>query len=148
MGVNVTDIIVNDKSGNPTNVILGNDHFDPAIKSDLSPPSGCMNTIVGPYANRISFGQFKTKDGSFQLECNLGEHHLHGAGASLDKAIWTVIKAEVVDDLPTLILALTAVDGDGGYPGNRISLLALLLIITINYVLPCLRLPTKTLILI
>ena len=117
MGVNVTDIFITDAHGERRNVILGNDAFDPDKKATLAAPIR-MNTLVGRYANRISFSRFTTNNGEFQLPCNLGEHHLHGGDNGLDKQIWQITQAEVIEQVPTLTLQFTSPDGADGYPGE------------------------------
>jgi len=73
--------------------------------------------IVGRYANRIGHGQFSLNGERFTLDCNGGEHNLHGGTSGFHKKIWHA-STEESEDSVALHLSLHSPDGEGGFPGN------------------------------
>ena len=73
-----------------------------------------MGCIAGRYANRIAYGRFTLDGKHFQLECNHGNHHLHGGSRGLHRMVW---RAEVAAG-PVLVLRHRSAHGAGGYPGT------------------------------
>ncbi|MBR4925702.1 MAG: galactose mutarotase [Prevotella sp.] len=112
-GGRVVSLVVPDKDGKPTDVVLGFDNIAQYVDTLNSPTD--YGSSVGRYANRIKDGKFKLGDTEYQLKQNDGPNCLHGGGTTG----WMnqVYDAEQIDD-QTLKLTITAEDGENGFPGK------------------------------
>lgn len=108
----VTSIMVNDKSGNAGDVVLGFDRLQDYL--DGHPYFG---SIVGRYGNRIANGKFSIDGTEYTLAQNNGSNHLHGGIKGFDKVIWNAKAIENADSL-ALELTYTSPDMEEGYPGT------------------------------
>ena len=79
-GARVVSLVVPDKEGNPTDVVLGFDNIA-QYTDTLNSPSD-YGSSVGRYANRIKGGQFTLNDSTYQLKQNDGPNCLHGGGTT------------------------------------------------------------------
>lgn len=110
-GGRIVSIVVPDKDGNPTDVVLGyptaQDYFPENNKSDFG-------SSVGRYANRINKGQFPLGDSIIQLETNNYGHMLHGYPRE-----WMYIPYDAEQpDSNVVVLKLESPDGEANFPGN------------------------------
>lgn len=112
-GGRVVSLVVPDKEGKPTDVVLGFDNIAQYADTLNSPTD--YGSSVGRYANRIKDAQFELGDTTYQLKRNDGPNCLHGGGTTgwMNK----VYDAEQVDD-QTLKLTIVAPDGENGFPGT------------------------------
>ena len=112
-GGRVVSLVVPDKDGKPTDVVLGFDNIAQYADTLNSPTD--YGSSVGRYANRIRGGQFTLNDSTYQLKQNDGPNCLHGGGTTG----WMnqVYDVEQVDD-QTLKLTIVAADGENGFPGT------------------------------
>ena len=112
-GGRVVSLVVPDKDGKPTDVVLGFDNIK-QYADTLNSPSD-YGSSVGRYANRIAGGKFTLGSQQYQLKQNDGDNCLHGGGTTG----WMnqVYDAEQIGD-SILKLTITAVDGENGFPGN------------------------------
>ena len=76
-----------------------------------------LGAVVGRYCNRIARGQFKTREGDFQLPLNNGKHHIHGGPNGFNKKTWELVE-RFDGDAPGIKLQCQSGDGEEGYPGN------------------------------
>lgn len=116
-GGRVVSLVVPDKDGKPTDVVLGFDNIR-QYADTLNSPSDYGST-VGRYANRINDGKIVLNGDTIQLRQNDtgngAKHCLHGGGnTGWMHQVWD---AEQPNDT-TLILTLVSPDGDNGFPGN------------------------------
>ena len=116
-GGRVVSLVVPDKDGKPTDVVLGFDNLAQYADTLNSPTD--YGSSVGRYANRIKGGQFQLNDSVYQLRVNdispNGRNCLHGGG----NTGWMnqVYDAEQQGD-SVLKLTLVAEDGENGFPGK------------------------------
>ena len=112
-GGRIVSLVVPDKDGKPTDVVLGFDNIA-QYADTLNSPSD-YGSSVGRYANRIKNGAFKLGDTTYQLKKNDGPNCLHGGGTTG----WMnqVYDAEQIGD-SILKLTIVAEDGENGFPGK------------------------------
>ena len=112
-GGRIVSLVVPDKDGKPTDVVLGFDNIA-QYADTLNSPSD-YGSSVGRYANRIKEGKFKLGDAEYQLKQNDGPNCLHGGGTTG----WMnqVYDAEQIGD-SILKLTIVAADGENGFPGT------------------------------
>ena len=112
-GGRIVSLVVPDKDGKPTDVVLGFDNIR-QYADTLNSPSD-YGSSVGRYANRIKNAQFKLNDSIYQLKVNDNENCLHGGGTTG----WMnqVYDAEQIGD-SILRLTIIAHDGENGFPGT------------------------------
>ena len=104
----ITTLECPDRNGNIEDVVLGFDIIDSYLEDH--PYLGC---IVGRYGNRIAEGKFKIGDQTFQVEKNLGGHHLHGGKEGFHTKLWGV---KIIEQ--GIELSYLSQSGEEGYPGN------------------------------
>ena len=75
-GGRIVSLTVPDKSGNPTDVVLGYDNIAQYADTINSPSD--FGSSVGRYANRINKGRFTVGGKTIQLPTNNFGHCLHG----------------------------------------------------------------------
>ncbi len=117
-GGRIVSLVVNDKDGKPTDVVLGFDNIA-QYADTLNSPSD-YGSSVGRYANRINMGKFTLDGVEYQLRQNDKheggrDHCLHGGGATgWMNQVYDVI--EVNDSV--IKMQIEAADGENGFPGN------------------------------
>ena len=109
-GARIVSLIVPDKSGKPTDVVLGYD----SIGKYLHQPETYFGAIVGRYGNRIARGKFRLDGKEYTLFKNNGPNTLHGGKKGFGAVVWEARKL----DTSTLRLTYLSKDGEEGYPGN------------------------------
>ena len=111
-GGRVVSIIVPDKEGKPTDVVLGFDNVAQYADSVNSPSD--FGAAIGRYANRINKGRITIDGHTIQLPTNNFGHCLHGGFAGWQ---YQVYEARQEND-STLLLTMKSADGDSNFPGN------------------------------
>lgn len=109
-GARVVGLLVPDKKGNWTDIIVGYDSLNQYVHQ----PETYFGAIVGRYGNRIARGRFRLDDKEYILATNNGVNHLHGGKKGFGAVVWTGNK---LND-HTLELTYLSKDGEEGYPGN------------------------------
>ena len=112
-GGRVVSLVVPDKDGKPTDVVLGFDNIAQYADTINTPTD--YGSSVGRYANRIKEGKFTLDGTEYQLKLNDNGNCLHGGG----NTGWMnrVYDAEQIGD-SILRLTIEAADGENGFPGN------------------------------
>ena len=108
-GGRLVSVMVPDKDGKMTDVILGFDN----IQDYMTLPSD-FGASIGRYANRIAGGTFELDGQTVVLNQNDGENCLHGGAEGWQ---YQVYDAELIDP-QTLQLTMNDPDGHMGFPGN------------------------------
>lgn len=101
-------LVVPDRAGKPTGVLLGQD-----CVAGYEDNGGCLGAIIGRFANRIQNGKFSLEGKEITLTQNERGNHKHGGAKGFNKRVW---QAEAQGD--TLLLTYLSKDGEEGYPGS------------------------------
>ena len=112
-GGRVVSLVVPDKDGKPTDVVLGFDNIAQYADTINTPTD--YGSSVGRYANRIKGGKFTLDGTEYQLKLNDNGNCLHGGGNT--GWMHRVYDAEQIGD-SILKLTIEAADGENGFPGN------------------------------
>ena len=108
-GGRIVSIMVPDKKGTLTDVVLG---FDSIAQYQHIPSD--FGAAIGRYANRINKGQMRIDGTLIQLPINNFGHCLHGGPTGWQ---YQVYGASQPND-STLLLTMKSPDGDNRFPGN------------------------------
>ncbi|MDR0698983.1 MAG: galactose mutarotase [Tannerella sp.] len=108
-GGRLVSLLVPDRDGNLTDVVLGYGSIADYLASD-----GNYGALIGRYGNRIKDGLFTLDDVTYRLPKNNNGHCLHGGPEGFHTRIWD---AEQIDQ-QTLKLTYLSKDGEAGFPGN------------------------------
>lgn len=110
LGATIRSVMVPDKSGTLTDIVLGYD----APQNYLDYPAyagGC----IGRFANRIGNATFTLDGQTHHVTANQdGVHHLHGGALGYDKQLWTA----TCNQDGSATFTLTDRDGMEGYSGT------------------------------
>ena len=109
-GAKIVTIVVPDKNGNLTDVVLGKNNIQD-YTNDQEPYFGA---ICGRTANRVANGKFTLNGKEYHLAINNGPNNLHGGVKGFNSVVWN---AKQIDN-QTLELTYLAKDGEEGFPGN------------------------------
>ena len=112
-GGRVVSLVVPDRDGRPTDVVLGFDNIAQYADTVNTPTD--YGSSVGRYANRIKEGKFTLDGTDYQLKLNDNGNCLHGGGNT--GWMHRVYDAEQMGD-SILRLTIEAADGENGFPGN------------------------------
>ena len=104
----VQSLVVPDKNGKPTDVVLG--YPDVAGYENNG---GYLGALIGRFGNRIGEGKLSIDGKLYALYNNDRGNHLHGGKAGFNRKIWA---HEIKGD--ELHLSILSPDGEENYPGN------------------------------
>ena len=108
-GGRIVSIMVPDRAGKMTDVVLGYDNIAAYTSS-----RGNFGALIGRYGNRIAKGLFTLDDVEYQLPQNNNGNCLHGGPEGFDTQMWDAVQI----DGKTLELFYLSKDGEAGFPGN------------------------------
>jgi len=111
-GAILTELIVPDRNGKPTDVVLGFDNLEGYLAGHPY-----FGATTGRVANRIAKAEFTLDGKEYKLAANNGPNSLHGGLKAFDKVVW---KAQDVSgpDGPAVRFTYLSPDGEEGFPGN------------------------------
>ncbi|MGZ3872988.1 MAG: aldose epimerase family protein [Mucilaginibacter sp.] len=109
-GGRVVSLLVPDKDGKLTDVVLGFDSVGGFQKST----ERYYGATIGRYGNRIAKGKFKIDGKDYQSTINNAPNMLHGGKNGFQEMVWD---AKLIDS-STLELTYLSKDGEEGFPGN------------------------------
>ena len=110
-GARVVSLIVPDKAGKPTDVIIGFDNIKDFLSTKTDPYYGA---IIGRYGNRIAKAKFSIDGKEYQLAANNGPNSLHGGPKGFQAQVWD---AKPIGE-NALELTYVSADGEEGFPGK------------------------------
>lgn len=108
-GGRLVSVMVPDKNGKMTDVVLGYDKIADYVASD-----GNFGALIGRYGNRIAQGKFTLDDVAYELPHNDNGHCLHGGPKGYHAVMWD---AKQLNDQAVELTYLSK-DGEAGFPGN------------------------------
>ncbi|ASU35012.1 aldose epimerase family protein [Mucilaginibacter xinganensis] len=109
-GGRVVSILVPDKEGKLTDVVLG---FD-SVRGFEKSTERYYGATIGRYGNRIAKGKFKIDGKEYQSSTNNAPNMLHGGKKGFQEMVWD---AKLIDSA-TLELSYLSKDMEEGFPGN------------------------------
>lgn len=109
-GGRITSLLVPDKSGKMTEVVVGFKSVGDFVNS-TEPYFGAT---IGRVGNRIAGGRFTLDGKQYSLFTNNGPNTLHGGKKGFQSVVWD---ASQPNDT-TLVLHYLSKDGEEGFPGN------------------------------
>ncbi len=109
-GGRLVSVMVPDKNGKLTDVVLGYDN----IQQYVANPDNNYGGLIGRYGNRIANGRFTLDGTEYQLPQNNNGHCLHGGPDGYHTVVWD---AKQVND-QSVELTYLSKDGEAGFPGN------------------------------
>ncbi|MFN0256917.1 aldose epimerase family protein [Pedobacter ureilyticus] len=109
-GARVVSLIVPNRDGISTDVILGYD----SVQSNQKKGEPFFGAIIGRYGNRIAKGKFSLAGTTYQLQLNDGVNTLHGGTDGFYAKVWDAKQL----DAQHLEMNYFSKDGEAGYPGN------------------------------
>ena len=110
----VVDLMVPDRRGKPTDVVLGYDDLASYEKG------GVYSALIGPFANRLSF-KFPVAGKIYEQPAPTGAaparpYVQHSGAIGFQKRVWDAVMHDGAE--PSLALTIKDPDGIGGFPGN------------------------------
>ncbi len=108
LGGIVQQILIPDRNGNLTDVILGYQTV-----AEYENNGGYLGALIGRFGNRIGKGKLVIDGKEYNLYLNDRGNHLHGGKSGFNKKIWN---ASIEGD--RLKLQLLSPDMEENYPGN------------------------------
>ena len=108
-GATVQSLLVPDRDGKLTDVVLGYDSV-----AGYEDGGAFIGATIGRVGNRIGGACFSLGGKTYALAKNDGENTLHGGKKGFDRHMW---QAEIVDALSVRFFRLSP-DGEENFPGN------------------------------
>ncbi|MGM9760044.1 MAG: aldose epimerase family protein [Parabacteroides sp.] len=109
-GGRIVSIMVPDKNGKMTDVVLGYDN----IQDYVAKPDNNYGAFIGRYGNRIAQGKFTLDGTEYELPHNDNGHCLHGGPKGYHAVTWDINQTAPNQ----LVLSGVSPDGEAGFPGN------------------------------
>lgn len=107
-GCTIVKVLMKDKDGHISDVVLGYDDF-----SNYQTLDAYLGALVGRVANRIGKGKFSLNGEEYSLVINNGPNHLHGGIKGFSYQVFDyVIKENSIE------FYYVSQDGEEGYPGE------------------------------
>ncbi|AMR26140.1 galactose mutarotase [Hymenobacter psoromatis] len=116
-GGTLTSLLVPDKDGKLSDVILGFDKADGYLSPAFKKANPYFGALIGRYGNRIAKGQFTIDGKTYHVGINNNGNSLHGGNVGFNQKVWAA-KPGTSADGQTLTLTYLSKDGEEGYPGN------------------------------
>ncbi|WP_047419937.1 aldose epimerase family protein [Cellulophaga sp. Hel_I_12] len=110
-GAIIQKLVVHDKNGHPTNVVLGYENPEQYLQNP-----NYLGACIGRYAGRISKGEFSLEGKNYKLFSKNGIH-LHGGKTGFDQKQFTIEEVHQEEE-PFVKLSYLSTDMEEGYPGN------------------------------
>ena len=110
-GGRITSVVLPDRDGKPTDVVLGFDTVEEYYPENNKSDFGAS---IGRYANRIAAAKIDIDGTQYELSANDHGNCLHGGVSGWQYKSYKVVEA----DASHIKLELVSPDGDNGFPGE------------------------------
>ena len=111
-GGTVVRLVVNNKNGEPVDVVCGFENVDGYLTA-----SGYQGAIIGRVCNRIHDSKYTLDGVEYTLFANDGANSAHGGKIGFNKRLWTV--TDVVDgEEPYISMVYVSPDMEENFPGT------------------------------
>lgn len=108
-GASLVSIIVPDRNGNMTDVLLGYDNV-----TGYETHTCYFGAVIGRNGNRIADAQLTINGTTYSLDQNDNENNLHSGEKGMDTKVWEVQNASDT----SITLTCKSADREQGFPGN------------------------------
>lgn len=108
-GGRLVSVMVPDKNGKMTDVVLGYDSVMAYVNSTEN-----YGSLIGRYGNRIAFAKFTLDSVQYTLPANNHGHCLHGGPQGFNTRMWDAKQVSP----QSVELTYLSKDGEAGFPGN------------------------------
>ncbi|MEJ7693719.1 aldose epimerase family protein [Daejeonella sp.] len=109
-GARIVSLLVPDKTGKPTDVVVGFGSIQDFLKSGDS----YFGATIGRYGNRIARGKFIIDGVEYSSSINNGLNTLHGGKNGFQSVVWDAKQRSK----NTIVFTYLSKDGEEGFPGN------------------------------
>lgn len=109
-GAKVVSLMIPDKDGKLTDIVLGHNNLEEYLNSQ----EPYFGAVCGRTGNRVAKGKFTIDGTEYQLAINNGPNNLHGGLRGFNAVVWDTKQV----NNQTLELTYLSKDGEEGYPGN------------------------------
>lgn len=109
-GGRLVNLIVPDKDGMPTDVIVG----PGTLQQFMDSKEPYFGATIGRFGNRIAKGRFRLDGKGYSIPINNRQNSLHGGRNGFQSVVWD---AKQPND-SVLVLTYLSKDGEEGFPGN------------------------------
>lgn len=109
-GGRIVGLWVPDKSGKPTDVVIGLGSAEGYEKAT----EAYLGATIGRYGNRIAHARFKLDGKEYTLAANNGPNNLHGGKKGFQYVVWDAVQPND----STVELSYTSPDMEEGFPGE------------------------------
>ncbi|QWX84564.1 galactose mutarotase [Cellulophaga sp. HaHaR_3_176] len=110
-GAIIQKLIIKDKNGNPTNVVVGYENSEDYLVDDMF-----LGACIGRYAGRITNGEFSLNNENYKLHQDKSVH-LHGGLKGFNQKYFKIEKIDHSKQ-PSIQLSYLSRDLEEGYPGT------------------------------
>ena len=106
-------LVIPDKDGNSSDVVMGYDSLEEYINDTAT----YFGSTVGRYAGHIVGAKFTLDGREYKLAANDGANHLHGGNRGYNKVVWDSEEIQIANSVGVELKYLSK-DGEERYPGN------------------------------
>lgn len=111
-GANIVSIVVPDKKGNFSDIVLGYDNIEGYENDKIG-----LGSFIGRHANRIGGAEFKLNGKVIKLEKNDGNNNLHSGFKRYNNLMYKV-ETDESEDLQCIKFSRLSPHMEQGFPGN------------------------------
>jgi aldose 1-epimerase len=113
-GAMVNEILVPDRDGVFTNVVLGTNSFDAYLHNTFK----AQAQVIGRVANLIANARFTLDGVEYHLDANRGANQIHGGRNGFGRQVWQGQMLSPGRHEASVRFTHSSPDGEDGYPGN------------------------------
>jgi aldose 1-epimerase len=108
-GATLISFVVPDRSGKPTDIVLGLPNIAGYIAEETY-----LGSTIGRYSNRIANGKFTLNGSEYSVPTNCGPNNLHSGPTGFHTQVFDVVQTTA----NSILFSLVTPDGEAGFPGT------------------------------